>query len=138
MSKIKMKVLEYDLETNSIIVAFASPNAKKAIEEYEHCAYQPTMFDNPDDPASVLEEIARAGIFVTQQQDKEDDFTENKVLETKYAQYVGKEFTYDVSTLLANEPVDTDDVIYNADDDADQILADIASADDEIDLNPET
>lgn len=102
MSKIKMKIVDYDIESNSIVVAFASDQSKNPIDCYATCAYQPTMFDNPNDPEKVFEEIARAGISIAAQQDKEDTFKADKILERQYKQFVGKEIEYDVDTLLEN------------------------------------
>jgi hypothetical protein len=101
MPSIKMKIVNYDPSTSSLIVSFASEKAKKSIEEYPSCAYQPTMFDTHD-PEKVIENIARAGIFVTQQQDKEEEFQENTNLTQVYQSYIGKEFDFDVDTLLAS------------------------------------
>jgi hypothetical protein len=102
MSKIKMKIVDYDVNSNSIIVAFASENAKKPIESYPQCAYQPTMFNDPGNPEKIFEEIARAGIHVSQQQDKEDNFKAEQVLENKYKQYIGKILEFDTDTLIEN------------------------------------
>lgn len=101
MPAIKMKIVNYDPSTSSLIVSFASEKAKKTIDEYPVCAYQPTMFDTQD-PEKVIENIARAGIFVSQQQDKEEEFQENTNLTRIYQSYIGKEFSFDVDTLLAS------------------------------------
>ncbi len=100
MPSIKMKIVNYDPSTSSLIVSFASEKAKKTIDEYPVCAYQPTMFDTQD-PEKVIENIARAGIFVSQQQDKEEAFKENTDLAEKYKSYIGREMEFDVDTLLA-------------------------------------
>ena len=102
MSKIKMKIVDYDVGSNSIIVAFASENAKNSIDSYPTCAYQPTMFNSPTDPEKVFEDIARAGIHISQQQDKEDNFKAEQVLENKYKQYIGKVLEFDTDTLIEN------------------------------------
>ena len=100
MPSIKMKIVNYDPSTSSLIVSFASEKAKKSIDEYPTCAYQPTMFDTQD-PDKVLENIARSGIYITQQQDKEEAFKENIELAEKYKSYIGREIEFDVDTLLA-------------------------------------
>ena len=135
MKKIKMKVVDYDVESNSIIVAFSSDCAKKTIDEYPSCAYQPTMFDDPTDSAKVLEEIARAGIFVAEEQDKQDKFKEEDVLDKVYAGLVGQEFEYDVEALIesANQVVEVENESTYSD--IDELLQDIEDADDEIDLS---
>lgn len=104
MATIKMKIKNYDEQSGSLIVSFASENAAKPIDDYTACAYQPTMFNESTDPEKVIEHIARAGIFITQQQDKEEAFRNNTQVAEQYKQYIGKEFTFDVDTLLASAP----------------------------------
>jgi len=99
MSLIKMKILKYEEETNSLIVVFASENSQKSIDEYPVAAFQPTMFDTQD-PKKVIENIARAGIFVAQKQDKDEQFKNNPDLAKKYQEYIGKELVFDADTLL--------------------------------------
>lgn len=99
MSLIKMKILKYEEETNSLIVVFASENSQKSIDEYPVAAFQPTMFDTQD-PEKVIEHIARAGIFVAQKQDKDEQFKNNPDLAKKYQEYIGKELVFDADTLL--------------------------------------
>ena len=99
MPLIKMKILKYEEETNSLIVVFASENSQKSIDEYPVAAFQPTMFDSQD-PEKVIEHIARAGIFVAQKQDKDEQFKNNPDLAKKYQEYIGKELVFDADTLL--------------------------------------
>jgi hypothetical protein len=94
-----MKILKYEEETNSLIVVFASENSQKSIDEYPVAAFQPTMFDTQD-PKKVIENIARAGIFVAQKQDKDEQFKNNPDLAKKYQEYIGKELVFDADTLL--------------------------------------
>ena len=108
-----MKVVNYDPASSSLIVSFASEKAKKSINDYPACAYQPTMFDTQD-PEKVIEHIARAGIFVTQQQDKEEAFKENNQINEIYKSYIGKEFEFDVDTLLATAPQTVEHVVQYA------------------------
>lgn len=134
MPKIRMKVLECDKESNSIIVAFASEHSKKPIEECQQLAFQPTMFDDPTDSAAVLRQIAKAGIVNVQDQEKEAEFFEQNILEEKYSQYVGQELSYDIDDLLSDDIVIVEEEPVNEYDELEQILADIAAADEEIDL----
>jgi hypothetical protein len=100
MPSIKMKIVNYDPSTSSLIVTFASEKAQKSIDDYNAYAYQPTMFDTQD-PEKVIEHIARAGIHIVKQQDKEEEFKNNTVLNSVYKSLVGKEFEYDISDLIA-------------------------------------
>jgi hypothetical protein len=126
MSKLKMKIVDYDVSSNSIIVAFASENSKNSIDYYSACAYQPTMFDNPNNPDEVFKEIAKTGVFIASQQDKTDIFKVDNTLEKKYKQFVGKEFEYDVDSLLdrANQTVEVKNDVVIVDDIINDILID--------------
>ena len=100
MPKVRVKVHGYDQSSNSIIVSFASNNAKKSIDDYPRAAYQPTMF-NETDPEKILEHIARAGIHTTQVQDREEAFLSNPDNINALNNFIGKEFEYDVDTLIS-------------------------------------
>jgi hypothetical protein len=101
MQSIKLKIMNYDEVTGSLIVTFASDKAENPIDHYPACAYQPTMYDTQD-PEKVLKEIARAGIHVANQQDKEEAFKNDPELKAAYKNLIGKEFEFNVSELLAN------------------------------------
>ena len=116
--------MNYEESSGSLIVAFASEKAQKSIDDYPACAYQPTMFDTQD-PAKVIENIARAGIFVTQQQDKEEAFRSNVELANQYKEYIGKEFTFDVDTLLASSDQVVEQYVQKASSVIDEILDEI-------------
>lgn len=131
MKKIKMKVVEYDIESNSLIVAFASDVAKKDIDEYPCSAYQPTMFENPNNPEQILIEIAKTGVYIAEQQDLEDNFKADKSLEEKYSQYVGQTFEYDVEYLVENSNQTVEQYFSDEENDIDEILKDIIIDDDE-------
>lgn len=133
MPKIRMKVLECDKGSNSIIVAFCSENSKNPIEECQHLAFQPTLFDDPTDSEAVLRQIARAGIANVQDQEKEAEFFAQNILEEKYSQYVGQELSYDIDDLLSDDVIIEEESV-NEYDELEQILADIAAADEEIEL----
>jgi hypothetical protein len=102
MSKIKMKIQSYDESSGSLVVSFASENSKKSIDEYQFTAYQPTMFDTTS-PAEVIRHIARAGIHVVEQQEKEEEFKESPEVDV-FKQMVGSEFEFDVNELIETAP----------------------------------
>jgi hypothetical protein len=128
MPKIRMKVIQCDKDSNSIIVAFASENSKKPIEECQQLAFQPTLFDDPTDSEAVLRQIAKAGIVNVQEEEKQDEFFEKNILEEKYSQYVGQELSYDIDDLLSDDEIIVEEMV-NEYSELEQILADIAAAD---------
>lgn len=130
MSKIRMKIIDCEKESNSLIVAFASENCKKPIEEWNHLAYQPTLFDNPEDAEKVLRQIAKSGIVIIQDQEKSEEFVENDVLEKNYSHYVGQELVYDINDLLSEDMVEEQQIIISeGESEVDKIIDAILSAD---------
>lgn len=99
MNKIKVKVVDYDVDSDSIIVAFASDESSKSIDEYETYAYQPTMYAEPNNPELVLKEVARCGVSVIEDQQKSEQFKKEEVIDKYYSSLVGKEFEYDLADL---------------------------------------
>lgn len=139
MSKIRVKIVDYETESNSLIVCFASDKSKKSIDEYPQLAYQPTMFDNPEDPEAIMKELARIGISQVDQQDKEEAFCENKILEQRYCEYIGKQVEYNIDELFAEQVIEEQTLaqLDEEQSEIDQILQDI-SGDDQIDLEDGT
>mgnify|MGYP000066981052 CR=1 FL=1 len=135
--KVKMKIVDYDVESESLIVCFASDCSKKHIDEYQTLAYQPTMFDNPEDTEDVLKQIAKVGLSVAEQQDKEDNFRENKFLETKYKEFIGKELEYDAEELIeyGQEVSDPNQMVIEEESEIEEILNEIIDSNEEIDLD---
>ena len=103
MSKVRVKIHNYDITSNSLVVSFASDKAQKSIDDYPRAAYQPTMF-NETDPIKILEHIARAGIHVAQVQDREEEFLSNSANIEALNSFVGQEFEYDIEHLVSTTP----------------------------------
>ena len=134
-SKIKVKICGYDELSNSVIVKFASDTTEKSIDDYQACAYQPTMFSVAD-PESVIKEIARAGIFSVTEQERKEKFVKDTATIQKYQQYIGKEFEYDIETLVVENQIVEQYVTGVSDTEIDEILQDILIDEDEtIDVN---
>jgi hypothetical protein len=134
-SKIKVKICGYDELSNSVIVKFASDTTEKPIDDYQACAYQPTMF-SVGDPESVIKEIARAGIFSVTEQERKEKFVKDIATIQKYQQYIGKEFEYDIETLIVENQIVEQYVEGVDDSEIDEILQDILIDDNEtVDVN---
>lgn len=100
MNKLILKVKHWDDETNSLIVSFASDVSAKSVDEYSALAYQPTMFDNPEDIDFVLKRIAQSGFSVCETRNKQEDFTKNAISKNVYQNLVGKTFEYTIEDLF--------------------------------------
>lgn len=107
MPKIKIKIHDYDIESGSLTISFVGENAKKSIDEQERLAYQPSTFPDPANPEAVFEEIARTSVYYLQQQLKDEQFKQNKSLNEKYKEYIGKEFEFDEDDLLNPPNIET-------------------------------
>lgn len=124
MPKIKLKIHEYDIESNSLIVSFAGENSKVSVDQYPPMAFQPTMFTEIDDVEKIIEHIARTGVFHLEQQEKEDQFRENTELIEKYKTLSGKEFEFDIDELLDAQHTETFAEISVAEEILNEILID--------------
>lgn len=135
-NKIKVKICDYDEISNSVIVKFSSDTSEKSIDDYDACAYQPTMF-SVTDPESVIKEIARAGIFAVTEQEKKEKFVKDTVTIQKYQEYIGKEFEYDIETLVVENQIIEQHVTGIDDSEIDDILSEILieDADDDVDVD---
>lgn len=71
-----MKILSFDPQSNSLIVAFKEGGDVREFDNFRNYAYQPSMFDvdNLDD---FIKEIAKSGVSIVEQQKKEDTVLEN-------------------------------------------------------------
>lgn len=126
-TKIKVKICEYDEQSNSIVVKFCSDTSTKSIDECEPLAYQPTMFSTTD-PDQVIKEIARAGIFTIVEEEKREAFSKDITTVEKYKNSVGKEFEYDIEALIIENQIIEQQLI---DSEIDNILEEILIDDDD-------
>jgi hypothetical protein len=67
------------------------------------------MFED-DTPENILKQIAKSGVSIAEQQDKEDAFKVDEAAVDAYKAVVGQSLTYTVSELYAADvtPVQTD------------------------------
>jgi hypothetical protein len=102
MEKINFKIHEYDANSNSLIISFASDiNKSSDPDAYEAYAYQPhTMWPGVDDPNELLEKIALAGINVSALQSTKENFVLSQETQDKYSSFVGQTYNFEVNELL--------------------------------------
>ena len=109
ITSVVMKIYEYQEDTNSLIVAFNSAESSVDIDTRYRVAYQPTMFET-DTPENILKQIAKSGVSIAEQQDKQDAFKLDQTAVDAYKAVVGQSVTYSVADLYAADitPVQTD------------------------------
>jgi hypothetical protein len=96
---ITLKIHNYDPESESLIVSFASDKTNFGPDEYTRFAYQPTVYQDPYNVNFVLKHIAHSGIEITEDIVKKEQYKENKQITEKYKELVGKQFTFSVKEL---------------------------------------
>lgn len=109
VTSVVVKIYGFEEANNSLIVAFNSADSSVDIDTRPKLAYQPTMFEN-DTPENILKEIAKSGVSIAEQQDKQDALKVDQVAVNAYKGFVGQTLSYAVADLYAADvtPVQTD------------------------------
>lgn len=100
MTKLNMKIYEYNEANNSFSVSFSTDVSLKTVEEYQQYSFQPHRM-GVTDPIDIVNAIAKSGLRIAQQQDIEDTILANKIIIDEYKGLVGETFTIDESELIA-------------------------------------
>lgn len=95
---IRIKIVGYDEETDSILVKACSDKSEKSIDEYEPLAYQPISFEELH-PAKILEWVAKASIYTVYEQNKYEKWAKAEDTRAMLKTFIGKEFEYDIEYL---------------------------------------
>ena len=101
MNTIYFKVLEYDQSSGSIVVSFAGDNTESQNpEDYAPLAYQPAnMWPGVTDHATILQNIALAGIPVAEAAASTEALKADTAIQTALASLVGQRYSAGVSEL---------------------------------------
>lgn len=95
---IKLKIIGYDDETESLLIKFACDLSDKSIDEYEAYAFQPKSYSEFD-PQKILEWIAKSGIYNVSEQIKSEKWEKSNDSIEVLKSLEGQEFEYDVDYL---------------------------------------
>jgi hypothetical protein len=102
MEKIKVKIVAFDEESLSLVVAFGDSNSNfDASERNVTLAYQPTMWPDVTDPNELLKRIAFSGIGILETEKLKKDFATNSSNITTYKSMAGQVFEFSVQELLS-------------------------------------
>jgi hypothetical protein len=106
MKTLKMKVLSYEDETDSLIVSFASSdNLSQNPEDYQGYAYQPAnMWPDVTDVEEIKERIAQSGLYVAEQQKRREVLQADPVKKLALRSLVGNTFEYTFDDLGPVDP----------------------------------
>lgn len=100
---VKMKIYEYDENSGSLIVAFNTNSSTVSIDEQPRYAYQPSVFETTD-IEQFIKEVAKSGLSIAQNQDKQFNFKQNEVSVDALKSKVGLELTYNLEDLFPAAP----------------------------------
>ena len=102
MNTLKMKIVAFDEQSQSLEVAFASDEtASQNPLDYQAVAYQPlTMWPDTTDIDELKRQIAVAGMWQAEQQAKKEAFIADSNRVNALKALVGQEVQYSVSDLI--------------------------------------
>lgn len=102
MNTLYMKIHEFDEQSYSLIVSFASDTTKSQNpSDYPSYAYQPmNMWPDILDPTEIKKRIAIAGVYHAEQQEREEKFIADPVKVAEYRAMVEQENSYLVEDLI--------------------------------------
>jgi hypothetical protein len=113
MEQLYMKIHRYEEESRSLIVSFASDEtAHQDPDQYRALAYQPlNMWPGVEDIEEIKKRLAVAGLWVVEQQAREESFVadENKIQQFK--QLAGQTFAYQAQDLIPPAPSDQEPIV---------------------------
>lgn len=92
--------MDFDEQTNSLIVSFREAGSNKDFSTLRAYAYQPTMFDITTS-ADFVREIAKSGVSIVEQQIKEEQISANTGLVDDIRATVGNVQEFVVADLYA-------------------------------------
>jgi hypothetical protein len=106
MNTVYLKIVDFDENTKSLLVSFASDTTKSQDPaNYETLAYQPySMWPDVTDVTELPKLLAAAGAWQAQQQENKEKLLDNPQVIEQYRSLVGQQFSFDTTTLFPNIP----------------------------------
>lgn len=103
MNKIKLKINEYDEESDSLLVSFASDETQSQDPAtYQSYAYQPmTMWPDVTDVNEIKKRLAQAGIYLAEQQKIKEQFKADQTKIDAYKAMVGEVLEFNISDITS-------------------------------------
>lgn len=103
MQYLKMKIVGFDEASYSLICSYASDETKSQDpDNYPSYAYQPmNMWPDISDPEEIKKRLAIAGIWITENQVREEQFVADPTKVEQYKAMVGQIVEYPIEELTA-------------------------------------
>lgn len=104
MQILKMKIVGYEEESNSLLVSYASDTtASQDPADYQPYAYQPiNMWPDIDDVEEIKKRIALSGIYLAEQQARKESFVADQAKIAAYKALVGQTIEYQTADLIGS------------------------------------
>jgi hypothetical protein len=105
MQYVKMKIVAFDEASYSLLCSYASDETKSHDpNDYPPYAYQPmNMWPGVSDPEEIKKRLAVAGMWIAENQVREEQFVADPTKLEQYKAMVGQVVEYPVSLLLPPE-----------------------------------
>ena len=102
METIKLKIINFDEASQSLIVSFASDTTQSSDPaNYPAYAYQPAqLWPNVTDPEEIKFLLAQAGYTIVKQQEQKEKHAANTALMQSIKNLVGQEAEYSAAEVI--------------------------------------
>lgn len=101
MNKLKMKIVDWDQQSMSLIIKFSSDVNSFEVDDAVALAYQPlNMFPGITDTDELLKRLAVSGIDLCEREVRRENALKNVSTLITFENLKGQEFEYDVNYLL--------------------------------------
>lgn len=112
MQYIKMKIVAFEEASYSLLCSYASDETKSQDPaDYPTVAYQPmNMWPDIDDPEEIKKRLTIAGIWIAQNQSREEQFIADPSKVEQYKAMVGQVVQYPIDPATG-DPVFENEVI---------------------------
>jgi hypothetical protein len=106
MDTLTVKVHEYDEDTHSLIVSFATDASEMSVDESERYSFEIANY-NPSDMEDTLIQITKQGAQIAHQKWLAEQSKNNADIVSAAKDQVGKVYNYQIADLLPKDIVIT-------------------------------
>lgn len=106
MKTLYMKIHQFEEQSHSLIVSFASDTTEhQDPDKYPAYAYQPLhMWPGVNDPEEIKKRIAIAGMYHAEQQEREEKFVADSAKIQQYKDMIGQVSSFPIEDLAPTAP----------------------------------
>jgi hypothetical protein len=104
MDTLTVKVHEYNEETHSLVVSFATDASDMSVDESEQYSFDIHNY-NPDDMADTLKQISLHGARIAHAKYIQEQSKKNEAVVNAAKDQVGKVYNFPISELLPKDSI---------------------------------